>query len=356
MVKKHHPIEPKRIVHLAEGKFSLRYSKMTTGVIRYGIHHSVAVIDSTHAGKTSQDVIHAGGDIPVVSSLAEAMKLKPEVMLIGITPPGGQIPDSMRPVILEAIRNGLDVWAGLHDFMDEDPEIAAAAAKHNVKLWDIRKPGKKLPVGGGLCRYAKSYISLMVGTDCALGKMTVALEIDRAAKKQGAHTEFVATGQCGIAIAGWGSPIDAIPGDFMAGCVERDCMAVDGADMILVEGQGALMHPGFSSVTLALLHGSCPDSVILCHQVSRKEISNIKEVPIPSLMTVLEGYLKLAEPIKRTHLVGVALNTTGLNDHEAKAAIAAAERECGVPCTDVVRYGAEPLYEALGRHRKFIGK
>jgi len=349
-------IPPKRLIHLAEGKFSLRNSKMTTGVLRYGYHTNLAVIDSTQAGKTAEQVVGFGGAVPVVASVKEALAFKPEAMLIGITPAGGQLPDYMRVAILEAIEAGLDVYAGLHDFMEEDPEISTAAKKKGVKLWDIRRPGKKLPVGGGLCRWAKSYISLMVGSDCAIGKMTVALEVDRHARKQGIKTEFIATGQCGIAIAGWGSPIDAIPGDFMAGCVERDVMSVDGqADMILVEGQGSLLHPGFSSVTLALLHGAIPHSLILNHQLTRKEISNIKDVTIPSLTEVIQPYLDLASPFRRPHLVGVSFNTVGVSEDEAKAAIKAAERELGVPATDPIRFGPEKLVTALSEHKKRIG-
>jgi uncharacterized NAD-dependent epimerase/dehydratase family protein len=186
--------------------------------------------------------------------------------------------------------------------------------------------------------------------------MTVALEVDRCAQKRGIKTEFIATGQCGIAIAGWGSPIDAIPGDFMAGCVERDVMSVDGqADMILVEGQGSLLHPGFSSVTLALLHGSIPHSIILNHQLTRKEISNIKDVPIPSLTEVVRPYLDLASPFRRPHLVGISINTSGTSEEEALAAIAAAEKELGVPATDPIRFGPEKLVDALAAHKKLIG-
>jgi uncharacterized NAD-dependent epimerase/dehydratase family protein len=349
-------IPPKKLIHLAEGKFSLRNSKMTTGVLRYGYHTNLAVIDSTQAGKTAEQVIGFGGKVPVVASLKEALAFGPEAMLIGITPPGGQLPDYMRKAILEAIEAGLDVYAGLHDFMEDDPEISAAAKAKGVKLWDIRRPGRKLPVGGGLARWSKSYISLMVGSDCAIGKMTVALEVDRCAQKRGIKTEFIATGQCGIAIAGWGSPIDAIPGDFMAGCVERDVMSVDGqADMILVEGQGSLLHPGFSSVTLALLHGSIPHSIILNHQLTRKEISNIKDVPIPSLTEVVRPYLDLASPFRRPHLVGISINTSGTSEEEALAAIAAAEKELGVPATDPIRFGPEKLVDALVAHKKLIG-
>lgn len=348
-------IHRKRIVHLAEGNFSLRNSKMTTGVLRYGYHESVAVIDSQYVGKTAQEVVGCGGNVPVVASLADAMKYRPEALLIGITPTGGRLPEPMKTLCLEAISLGLDVYAGLHDFLTDDEELVAAAQKHNVKLWDIRKPPKQMPVGGGLCRWAKSYISLMVGSDCAIGKMTVALEIDREAKRRGVKSEFVATGQCGIAIAGWGSPIDAIPGDFMAGMVERDVMSVDGADLILVEGQGSLLHPGFSSVTLALLHGAIPHSLILCHQTSRKEVSKIKDVPIPPLPEVIEPYIRLASPFRKPEFIGVCLNTSGTSEEEARAAVAEAEKTCGVPASDPVRFGAGKLVDALIEHRRKLG-
>lgn len=352
-----HNIEKKRILHLAEGKFSFRFSKMTTGVLRYGFHDSVAVIDSTKAGKTSQEILGIGGDVPVISSIEEGMKFNPQVLLVGITPAGGQLTDEVKKFCLDAIERGLDVWAGLHDFLVDDPDIASAAERNGVRLWDIRRPGKKLPVGAGLCRWSKSYISTMVGSDAAIGKMTVALEIDREARKRGIKSEFVATGQCGIAIAGWGSPIDAIAGDFMAGCVERDCLSVDGAaDFILVEGQGSLLHPGFSAVTLGLIHGSCPHSLILCHQTTRTEISNMKDIPIPSLSVIAEMYLSVARPFRPdVKIIGVSLNTSGTTDEEARAAVEAAAKELGVPATDPVRYGAAPLVEAIEKHRREIG-
>lgn len=329
---------------------------MTTGVLRYGYHESVAVIDSQHAGKTVEEVLGFGGNVPIVASLFAAMKYSPEALLIGITPSGGRLPETMKTVCLEAISLGLDVYAGLHDFLTDDADLRKAAEEKKVRLWDIRRPPAHMPVGGGLCRWSKSYITLMVGSDCAIGKMTVALEIDREAKRRGIHSEFVATGQCGIAIAGWGSPIDAIPGDFMAGMVERDVLSVDGADMILVEGQGSLLHPGFSSVTLGLLHGSIPHSLILCHQVTRKEISKIREVPIPPLPEVIKPYIQLASPFRTPAFVGVCLNTLGVSDEEARAAVEEAERVCGIPATDPVRFGAAKLVDALEKHRRSIGK
>lgn len=346
-----------RVVHYGEGAFSIRSTKMTTGVLRYGRQTSVAVIDSTKVGKTAEEVIGFGGKVPVVASLADAMKFAPDTFLVGTTPVGGRVDVPLRKAILEAIDRGLHVHAGLHDFLTNDPEISAAAAKKGVELKDLRKPEPNLPVGKGLCRWSKSYISLMVGTDCATGKMTVALEIDRAARARGIKSEFVATGQCGIAIAGWGSPIDAIAGDFMAGAVERDILSVDGqADFILVEGQGSLLHPGFSSVTLALLHGACPHSLILNAQVTRTEISNMTgRIPIPSLDKVIKPYIDLAEPIRPTKLVAVSVNSYGVTEQEARDYIKAAEDLLQVPANDPVRFGADNLVDAIEAHRKSIG-
>lgn len=338
----------RRIAHLAEGLLSPRHAKTTCGVMRYGHHESVAVIDSTNAGRTAGELLGGlGAGVPVVASLKDALALGPDTLLVGIAPTGGVLPLAWRETIARALAAGLDVISGLHEFLADLPELAAAAREGNATIWDVRRPGRDLPVGGGLCRWAKSHITLMVGTDCSIGKMTVALEIERDARSRGLKAEFVATGQTGIMIAGWGSPIDAIPGDFMAGCVERDVLSVDGADMILVEGQGSLLHPGYSSVSLALLHGSCPDALILCHDVSRNEVSKIRSVPFPPLLRVAEDCIRILEPLKRAELVGVALNTSSLDEAQARAACEQASRECGVPATDPVRFGAGVLTRAI---------
>lgn len=357
MTATNNTLDKKRVIHYAEGNFSQRNSKMTTGVIRYGFHDSVAVIDSTKAGQTCQEAIGFGGDIPVVATLEEAMAFKPEALLIGVTPPGGRLTDELKSPIYRAIEKGLDVWAGLHDFLEQDEAISSLAEQHGVSLWDIRRPARDLPIGCGDCKSMKSYIALPVGSDAAIGKMTVALEIANAGKKAGIDCRFVATGQVGIAIAGWGSPVDAIAGDFMAGAVERDALSCEGADIVLVEGQGSLYHPGFSSVTLALIHGSCPDGLILCHQPSRKSISRLKnDIPIPPLDVVAETYLNAAKPQKPTEIVCVSLNTSDISEDEALKAVQETEELLGVPATDPVRWGAEKLVKALIVHKVKVGK
>ncbi len=347
----------RRLVHLAEGSFHPKEAKTSVGVIRYGIHQTAAIIDSTRAGKTSREAIGIGGDAPIVSSLAEAMKFKPDCLLLGTAPRGGALPDSWRAVVLEAIHRGLDVYSGLHTFLSDDPEFSTAAQHNAVRLWDVRKAPKGIPVGSGACRKAKSHIVLTVGSDCSVGKMTATLEVQRALNKRGKKAEFVATGQTGILIAGKGYPIDAIPGDFMAGAVETDCLAVDGTcDIICVEGQGSLIHPGFSAVTLGILHGCMPDALIVCHQPSRKEVAREYGIPIPPLTEVGRMHAQAVGWIKPTAVIGIALATYDLDEAAANDAVQKTAEETGLPVTDPVRYGPDPLVEAVLAHRKSIGK
>jgi len=347
----------RRLVHLAEGEFHPKYAKTSSGVIRYGVHDTVAVIDSTKAGKTCRDVLGQNCDAPVVASLEEAMAFGPDCLLLGTAPRGGALPDSWRAIVLDAIEHGLDVYSGLHTFLSEDEEFSAAAKRRGVRLWDVRKAPKGLPVGFGACRWAKSYISLTVGSDCSVGKMTASLELQRALSKRGLKAEFVATGQTGILIAGRGHPIDAIPGDFMAGAVEKDCLALDGhCDVILVEGQGTLLHPGYSSVTMGILHGCLPDSVVVCHQPSRTEIAYDYKIPFPPLSVVGQMHAEAVGWLKPCRPVGCALATYDLDETTARKFVEEIGRETGLPTTDAVRFGADNVADAIIAHMKEIGK
>jgi uncharacterized NAD-dependent epimerase/dehydratase family protein len=307
-------------------------------------------------GKKCQDLLGAGGDLPIRACVADFLEddSRPDTLLVGITVSGGQLPPEMRRPIRDAIDAGLDVWNGLHEFLGEDEEFAAAAKASGSRLWDVRRPPRKLPVGTGACLNSKSAICLTVGTDCAVGKMTASLEVQRALMAAGTTAEFVATGQTGMMISGWGHPIDAIVGDFMAGAVEKDCLSVDGTcDVILVEGQGSLWHPGFSSVTLALIHGAMPRGMVLCHQAGRAAISKREHIPIPPLARVWEGYVRALEHFRVPELWGGCLNTWGLPEDEARRACEEARRELGVPVTDPVRFGcgaiADTIRAAVGR-------
>ncbi|MDE0315239.1 MAG: DUF1611 domain-containing protein [Candidatus Poribacteria bacterium] len=346
MNKQLHP-KSHKIAILAEGSFGVLESKTATVLVRYLPNNVVAVIDSTKAGKDVSDVIEIGEGIPVVRNLAEAMRFEPTMLAIGIAPPGGELPEAWRGILHEAIRSGLHIMSGLHHFLSENAELAELAEAHNVVLWDARKPPEDLPVATCKAADVDATVILTVGSDCRVGKMLSGIEVTNAAREKGLNAEFCPTGQNGIMVWGWGIAIDAVVSDFTAGAAEQ--IVLEGAknhDLLIVEGQGSLVHPGYSGVTLSLLHGSMPDAMIFCHQPSRKEVARYT-VPLPSLTEMIAHYEMLTAPIKPAKVIGLALNCFDLSEKEAYAAIAAAESETGLPATDVVRFGAKKLVDAV---------
>ncbi len=345
----HQQLQPKshKIVILAEGSFGVLESKTATVLIRYLPDKIVAVVDSNNAGTDVSDVIGIGEGIPVVAKLSDALDFQPTMMAIGIAPPGGELPSAWRLIITEAIQAGLHIMSGLHHFLSGDRELAKLAAANNVVLWDARKPPENLPVATCKADEVDSTVVLTVGSDCRVGKMLSGIEITNAARKQGLNAEFCPTGQNGIMVWGWGIAIDAVISDFTAGAAEQ--IVLEGAknhDLLIVEGQGSLIHPGYSGVTLSLLHGSMPDAMIFCHQPSRNRVARYT-VPLPSLPEMITQYEMLTQPIKPAKVIGVALNCFDLSEKDAIKAIAGIERETSLPATDVVRYGAEKLVDAI---------
>lgn len=341
-----------RYLILAEGHFGPESSKTANSAIRYLPDRAVAVVDSRHAGKTVQQVLGFGGDIPILASTDEGLQLGPSALLIGIAPQGGQLPDAWRPALRAAIHAGLDVVSGLHFYLADDPEVAALAAERGVRLLDLRRPPRDLPVSTGLARLVEPLVVLTVGTDCNIGKMTAALQIRGALQERRARAGFAATGQTGILIEGWGIAVDAVVADFIGGAAERLVLqAADGSDVVLVEGQGSLVHPGYSGVTLGLMHGSMPDAMILCHQPSRLCVYGAggayQWVPLPSLAEAIRIYESAMAPLRESHVIAIALNTWDLSDAEARRAIERAEAETGLPTTDPVRFDAGPIADEI---------
>jgi uncharacterized NAD-dependent epimerase/dehydratase family protein len=337
--------DPPRVAILAEGLFAPQTAKTAIGVIRYAPYPVVAVIDSTRAGTDAAAAIGIGAGIPVVATVAEAMARGATVVLIGTAAPGGRIAGSYRSALAEALANGLEVWNGLHERVLADPVLQAAAERGGGSVRELRDPPADLPIGGHRERRAGSRVVLTVGSDAAVGKMTVALELVRALERAGKRTAFVATGQTGIAIAGQGISVDAVVADFIAGAAERMvCDAAESADWVVVEGQGSLTHPGFSGVTLGLLHGSAPDALVLCHDASRVEVKGFPGLPLKSLRELLPLYEGAAAWSRaagsRVPVVGIALNTSALGPEGAARALAAAAAETGRPAADPVREGA----------------
>jgi uncharacterized NAD-dependent epimerase/dehydratase family protein len=346
----------RKIVILAEGNFQIDASKTATGVIRYSRDKVVAVIDSTKAGMDVAQAlgIDLGKGIPVVRDINEALSTQPDALLIGIAPKGGDLPNAWRWQLLTAIENGLDIINGLHALLSEDEELQTAAQKRGVTLWDVRLAPNKKIVSSYTPHRPGSHTILAVGSDCSTGKMTTMLEINREAQRRGLSSSFVATGQTGIMISGNGLPIDHIISDFVAGMVEE--MVLDFAskhDWVLVEGQGALNHPGYSPVTLGLLHGALPDAMIFCHKAGPTTLRGYENCPHLSLSRMIEineDAVNWLHPKQNSKVVGVSLMTYHLSEAEARDEVKRVEDEVGLPTTDVLRFGPDKLVDALSKH------
>jgi uncharacterized NAD-dependent epimerase/dehydratase family protein len=341
---------PVRFLVLADGHFGPMSSKTANACIRYSPDRVVGVIDSTAAGRTVQEVLGFGGAIPVVATLDEGLALGPTAVLVGIAPAGGQLPQSWRDTLAAAARRGLDVWSGLHYFLSDDPLIAGAAAEGGAQILDLRRPPADLVVSAGRVRDVAATVVLTVGSDCNIGKMTTQLQLRDAMRTRGQRVAFAPTGQTGILVEGWGIGVDAVVADFIGGAAER--LTLEGAtkgDIVLVEGQGSIIHPSYSGVTYGLLHGSLPHAMVLCHQPSRTAIAKQEWVPIPPLPELVRLHEQVAAPLRPAPVIAVALNTVDLSDEDARAAIARAERETGLPATDAVRYDPAPIVDAILR-------
>ncbi|HEY8314007.1 MAG TPA: DUF1611 domain-containing protein [Candidatus Baltobacteraceae bacterium] len=337
----------RRYLILAPDEFADN-AKTAHGVIAYGADRTVAVVDPSHAGRTVRDVLpHLQSDAPIVASVAEGLRHEPTALLIGTAPKGGKLPQSWRDEVLAALRAGLEIVSGLHDMLAGDPEFAAAARERGTSIWDVREP-PDVPIFTGEVYDVKPPVLLAVGNDCAVGKMTVVLELARAAAQRGVRAEFVPTGQTGIMIAGWGIAVDRVISDFATGAAEQLVLqaAQRDPDCIFVEGQGGINHPAYGPVTLALMYGAAPDALVLVCDVKRSvvETYNTPILPYRELIAIYESLLATVKPAK---IVGLALNTHGLSDARARDEIDRARNETALPADDVVRFGPHALYDAI---------
>jgi uncharacterized NAD-dependent epimerase/dehydratase family protein len=333
----------KRYLVLAEGRSAdPHYGKTARGVIRYGPHPVVAILDSQRAGELEEG-------IPIVASVNDALCFGPTTAIVGVATQGGRFPSEWRELLRSCIAKGLDVESGLHERISADPELAALAERHSVELRDLRQPPPDLDVPTGANLELPARIVLTVGSDCAIGKKTVAVELDREARRRGLRSQFVPTGQTGIAIAGWGIAVDAVVADFLAGAAER--LVVEGfergGEVLFVEGQGALVHPAYSGVTLGLMHGSAAHVYVLCHLAGATEIEGYPGHPIPPLAELVALYEAASLPLRPATVAAVAVNTGELDEAAAREAIAAVAAETALPADDPVRFGAAPLLDAV---------
>lgn len=270
--------------------------------------------------------------------------------IIGVASVGGHIPDAWIPQLLGLVEAGIDLAAGMHRKLSAIPELVAAAKASGAKLIDVRVPPPGIPVGNGGPRSGKRV--LMVGTDCAVGKKYSALALHRELERRGVKATFRATGQTGIMIAGEGVPIDAVVADFISGAAEILSPANDDDHWDVIEGQGSLLNPSYSGVSLGLLHGSQPDAIVLCHDVARKRTLDVKgDYPIPELDLVIDDALRMAHRVNpRCICAGVSVNTSKLSDFERDAYLGKLRAHLSLPAVDPIATGMSPIADFLLRN------
>ncbi|MEO0704852.1 MAG: DUF1611 domain-containing protein [Cyanobacteria bacterium J06649_5] len=325
----------------------LKGAKGKTGIsmLRYSQNPIVAVIDEEAIGDSIVTLTNIDRDVPIVGSVQAALAFKPTVLAIGLAPSGGVLPAPWYAEVKQGIKAGLSVMNGLHTQMNQDIEIAMALRPEQW-VWDIRKEPEGLTIGGGKARLLKCDRVLTVGTDMAVGKMSTSIELNRASRIRGLRTKLIATGQTGLMLGEDGVALDAVRVDYAAGAVER-CLTRNalGHDILFVEGQGSLLNPG-STATLPLIRGSQPTHLVLVHKANLGNIQHFPDFKIPPLREVVDLYETVAtagSTFSPAKVIGIALNTFGLNEKEAREAISAVSQETKLTCTDVVRFGAEPL-------------
>ena len=336
-------MEEKRYVVLAEDySGDPHYGKTARGIIRYGLTPVVALFDSTRAGEVQDG-------IPIVGSVDDALRFEPTTAVVGVATAGGRFPPKWRDILKSCIAAGFDIENGLHQFIADDPELAELARRHGAQLRDLRRPPEGLNVSTGANLEVAAHIVLTVGSDCAIGKMTVALELDLAARERGLASVFVPTGQTGMAIAGWGIAVDAVVSDFIAGAAER--LVVEGTErggeLLIVEGQGSITHPAYSGVTLGLIHGAAPHAFVLCHEAGSTGHVGFPGHPLTSLPELVDLHERLSLRARPARVAAVALNTRQLGEDAARAAVASTAEETGLPTDDPVRFGPDRLLDAV---------
>jgi uncharacterized NAD-dependent epimerase/dehydratase family protein len=281
-------------------------------------------------------------------TLEEAVGAGVGSLLIGVAPVGGAVPDAWWKIMRDAARMGLDVICGLHIKLADNPEVVAAARESGARLVDVRVPPRKLPVGTGRKRTGRRILA--VAADCAIGKKYSALALDQAMREAGLKSTFRATGQTGIMIAGEGIPIDAVVADFISGAAELLSPDNDPDHWDIIEGQGSIFHPGYSGVSLGLLHGSQPDGFVVCHDPLRKTVSGWEHYNLPALQECIDTHVLMG---RRTNpdirCVGITVNTSALPAGERRRYLDGLEAETGLPCCDPVSDGCGAIVEHIRR-------
>ncbi|MBD01667.1 MAG: hypothetical protein CMG45_01260 [Candidatus Marinimicrobia bacterium] len=338
--------QKKKIVILSHGAFNYIKNKTGNMLIRYRTDEVIALLDRTKSGMTANDELGYGGNIPVLDNFDACIDLEPDTLVIGNASQGGFISDDYRAEVIKAIEFGCDIISGMHHFINDDVEFVQLAEKHNVSLFDLRRPPDPPNFPKGSWHKRKIPVLLIVGTDCDTGKMTTAWEVSERLKSRGRKVEFIGTGQTGILLSGAGVPIDAVKADFMAGEIEHliDKVSED-TELIIVEGQGALTNQYYAGVTLGLLHGAMPDYMLMTHDPARD--LDVTDYPMATMRLVMDMHLDLMSNFKKSKFIGINLLTFKLSDEDAKKEIDKVKEEYSMATTDLIRYGSNELIETI---------
>ena len=338
--------QKKKIVILSHGAFNYIKNKTGNMLIRYRTDEVIALLDRTKSGMTANDELGYGGNIPVLDNFDNCIDLEPDTLVIGNASQGGFISDDYRAEVIKAIEFGCDIISGMHHFINDDVEFVQLAEKHNVSLFDLRRPPDPPNFPKGSWHKRKIPVLLIVGTDCDTGKMTTAWEVSERLKSRGRKVEFIGTGQTGILLSGAGVPIDAVKADFMAGEIEHliDKVSED-TELIIVEGQGALTNQYYAGVTLGLLHGAMPDYMLMTHDPARE--LDVTDYPMATMRLVMDMHLDLMSNFKKSKFIGINLLTFKLSDEDAKKEIDKVKEEYSMVTTDLIRYGSNELIETI---------
>jgi uncharacterized NAD-dependent epimerase/dehydratase family protein len=349
------PSIPSAIVY-CEGNFGRIDGKTANGLVRHSERFRIlSVIDSRLAGQDAGTVLDGvANGIPIQTDLAEAMDRngpRPDLLIVGVAPASGRLTPVERVVLLEAIDAGLHLINGLHEFLGDDPEFAAAAAARNVAIVDVRRPPdqRDLHMFSGRSATLPCRRIAVLGTDGAIGKRTTAVILNRALNESGLKSVMVGTGQTGLMQgARHGIALDAIPCQFCSGEVEAALMEAYEAerpDVIVIEGQGALSHPAYLS-SASILRGSQPQAVILQHAPMRSRLSDFPQIAMPTPASEIR-LIETFSPL--TRVIGLCLNHEAMTEAEVTAAIALYEIELGIPVTDALTRSPQRLVEMVVR-------
>ena len=334
----------RKSILLIDGIPELENAKTAANIIRYRPQQVAAILDRNRSGQTSASLFGIGGDIPVIAHLYQAPEA--DTLIIGVATSGGVMPEPMRQVVRQAICRGMKIVSGLHQFLSDDPEFKHLAETHGAKLVDLRKNRERKVAN--LQGISETCLRIhTIGQDCNVGKMLVSLELSRALQREGHDAKFVATGQTGMIIEGDGCPIDAVVADFINGAAERLVLTHQHHAMLIIEGQGTLVHPRYSAVTLGLLHGCRPHGLILCYEPGRQGLSGMDFVALTPLPKLIELYEAMASAMQPCRVIGIAMNTSRLSASQAAQERRRMRDESGLPVADVIRDGPNDLLRAI---------